>query len=118
MNTAALLAFALIAAPATALAQAPLAVSPAGFSQSVSFADLDLTDPAGAATYEGRLLRAARRVCDESARELRITGELPMRDTCVEATMDRARRQVATARAAASASARASVAVTRAELAD
>lgn len=71
--------------------------APAGHSVTVSFAELDLTNPAGVTMLYARLQAAAEAVC---AREIRHGDTLAgrtrseLRAACYEATLERAVRDV------------------------
>jgi UrcA family protein len=76
---------------------APVIVEP-GESVLVSYADLDLSKPAGLRTLEGRVSAAADQVCGQPSRILKVDAQ---RKTCRSHALAGARGQIAMARAAA-----------------
>jgi UrcA family protein len=59
--------------------------------ETVSYADLDLSKPAGAKTLYGRIASAAHRVCADSYRDLAMTRWV---NTCTDKAIDEAVRKV------------------------
>ena len=93
-----------IVLPAFALACAatPAAAEPVTVTVKVPYGDLDLTKPAGRATLDARLDRAARKACGRAAPARDLTGA-QMRRACLAEARSSYRDQVALALDAANA---------------
>jgi len=86
-----------LALPSATLMAAP--VEEAAQTASVSYADLDLSGPAGAAALKARVRAAARSVCgDEDTRDLRIRSRI---ESCRTAALTQAAPQIEVAMAKA-----------------
>lgn len=81
-----------VAALVAAAGLAVPAIADAGESVTVSYRDLDLTQPAGAAALQDRLRAAARTVCGAPERE--EVGAHFARRACYEQTIARAMRDI------------------------
>jgi UrcA family protein len=91
MLTKSLVAFTILAAAGNAVAQPPAAETGAP-TIAVSFADLDIGSPAGMRTLNGRIDRAASRLCIQEGRKS-LQTELAER-RCMSAAMSSARAGV------------------------
>jgi len=81
-----------VAALVAAAGLAVPAIADAGESVTVSYRDLDLTRPAGAAALQGRLRAAARTVCGAPERE--DVGAHFARRRCYEQSIAQAMREI------------------------
>jgi len=87
-----LTALAAAALAASALSSPAAAAAPAGETIAVSYAGLDLANPADAARFDGRLKAAARDLCGEApALDLRLSGLV---EACKADVMARVRADV------------------------
>ena len=92
MVKAALMSAALVAAPAFAQGESPVVVEGGVPTAVVSYADLDIGSPSGLATLNGRLHRAASRICFADGRTDLATRVAWSR--CYESAMTGAKAQL------------------------